>query len=119
MVDIQQILEFSRQHCIAICAFLVPANLLLTLATLIMIINDRPHPQILRMGAIATLPALIMFAHVWSWFYVGVVMAPTFILLGLGGVCLSVNGIAIASPLSLKEFLRKLYLPLHLLLAGY
>lgn len=119
MVDLQQALEFSREHCISICAFLVPANLILTLATLRVIISDRPHPYVLGSGVIATLPALLMFAHVWSWFQIGVVMAPTFILSALGGVCLSINGIAIASPFSLKEFLRKLYLPLHLLLAGY
>jgi hypothetical protein len=30
-----EIAEFSRQNCIAICAFLVPANLIITIQTLV------------------------------------------------------------------------------------
>jgi hypothetical protein len=39
--------------------------------------------------------ASLMILHVLSWFIVGVVMAPTFILMFLGIVCLTINFTAI------------------------
>lgn len=85
------ICEFSRSHCIAICAFLVPANLLATLQTLIFMGLGTPKLQIRVMAAIASCYATVMILHVVSWFLVGVVMAPTYILLALASLCLSIN----------------------------
>lgn len=85
------ICEFSRSHCIAICAFLVPANLLATLQTLIFMGLGTPKLQIRVMAAIASCYATVMILHVVSWFIVGVVMAPTYILLALASLCLSIN----------------------------
>jgi hypothetical protein len=47
------------------------------------------------MTASASIYALLMILHVISWFIVGVVMAPTFILMFLGTVCLAVNVMAV------------------------
>jgi hypothetical protein len=54
------------------------------------------------------LAALILLLHDFTWFAIGVVMAPTYILLVLGGVCLSLNLWAIAYPPSMKQLLNKL-----------
>jgi hypothetical protein len=47
------------------------------------------------MAIVAHLYALLMVAHVFTWWIVGVVMAPTFILLFLASVCLAINGWAL------------------------
>lgn len=91
MVDINVLFDFSRQHCIAICACLVPANLLSTLQTMIMVGLHRPIGQVRLMITIATAYALLQLLHVYTWFAIGVVMAPTFILIFLSTVCLAIN----------------------------
>lgn len=91
----QSLAEFSRCHCVAICAFLVPANLLVTLATMILAGLHRPRMQVWRSATWAAFLAIAMVLHVWTWFAIGVVMAPTFILLALAAVCLLINGAAI------------------------
>jgi hypothetical protein len=87
--------DFSRSHCIGICAFLVPANLIATSQTILFTILKRSPIQIFTMTASASIYALLMIFHVISWFIVGVVMAPTFILMFLGTVCLAVNVMAV------------------------
>lgn len=107
MLDINPLLEFSRNHCVAICAVLVPANLIATTLTLFSVGQHRASQQIHRKTAIASLFALAMVLHVMTWLMVGVVMAPTFILLALGSVCLLTNGWAIAHPASLASLLNQ------------
>ncbi|MFB2967537.1 hypothetical protein ACE1CD_01060 [Aerosakkonema sp. BLCC-F183] len=103
--------EFSFSHCIAICAFLVPANLLLTLWTILLVgRKDSPAQMYLAMLA-ASLSALILLLHDFTWFAIGVVMAPTYILLVLACVCLSLNLWAIAYPNSVKQLLNGLPTP--------
>jgi hypothetical protein len=96
MFDLNPILEFSRTNCVAICAALVPANLLATSQTLLMLWFRRPMRQMWLMVAIASLYALVMVLHVMTWLMIGVVMVQTFILLGLGAMCLCTNLGAIA-----------------------
>jgi hypothetical protein len=91
MLDLSLLFEFSRTHCVAICAFLVPANLLATLTTLVLTGMGRPIGQIRMSVAIALLFAGLMVLHVLTWFMVGVVMIPTYVLLVLGTVCLAIN----------------------------
>ncbi len=110
MIDINSIFEFSRNHCLAICGFLVPANLLATLQTLILVGLNRPRYQIQRAIAIAITCALVMILHVYTWFAVGVVMAPTYILLLLGSVCLCLNMWALWHRESMMRSLQALYL---------
>jgi hypothetical protein len=88
--------EFSFAHCIAICAFLVPANLLLTLWTILLARQGHSPLQTHLVMLAASLAAFILLLHDFTWFAIGVVMAPTYILLVLGCVCLSLNLWAIA-----------------------
>lgn len=106
MFDLTAAADFSRQHCVGICAALVPANLLATLQTLIFAGLGRPRWQRSSIAGMALVYATLMVLHVWSWFAIGVVMAPTFILLALALVCAGLNGWAIAAPLSLRYVLR-------------
>lgn len=99
--------EFSRSHCIAICAVLVPANLLATLQTLIFLGLGLPKYQVRFTAAIASIYASFMVFHVVSWFIVGVVMAPTYILFGLASICLTINAIAIVHSRNTIPLLRR------------
>ncbi len=87
--------NFSRSHCIGICALLVPANLIATSQTLLFTFLKRSPIQIFTISAGAIVYALLMILHVISWYIIGVVMAPTFILMFLGSTCLVINLIAI------------------------
>ncbi len=87
--------NFSRSHCIEICALLVPANLIATSQTLLFTFLKRSPIQIFTISFSAIVYALLMILHVISWYIIGVVMAPTFILMFLGITCLVINLIAI------------------------
>jgi hypothetical protein len=100
--------QFSFDHCIAICAFLVPANLLLTLWAIVLVGQVRSPTQVYLATLAASLVALILLLHDFTWFAIGVVMAPTYILLVLACVCLSLNGWAIANPTSMRQVLKGL-----------
>ncbi len=91
MLDLNSFAEFSRTNCIAICAFLVPANLLTTILTIVLTGIRRPFHPVWQVAAIACFFALVMMLHVYSWFAIGVVMVPTYILLSLAITCLLVN----------------------------
>lgn len=86
--------EFSRTNCISICLFLVPANLVATLLTIITAIV-RPI-QLWQAAALANILALLMIWHVSTWYMVGIVTATTYVLLGLGSICFFINLVAIA-----------------------
>lgn len=105
MLNLYTISEFSREHCIAICAFLVPANLLATLLTAVFVVSRRQKAHIWRAASLASLPAIAMFFHVITWFAVGVVMAPTYILFTLGTVCLLINCWAAIHPQSMRQLI--------------
>lgn len=106
----QLLFDFSRNYCIAICAFLVPTNLLLTLCTLYLVVRLQPPIQIYLSAFATSLFALVLLLHDFTWFSIGVVMAPTYILLVLVCVCLSLNIWAIAHPTSMKQRLREFIL---------
>ena len=105
MLDFNTVTEFSHTYCIGICAFLVPANLLATLLTGILTGIDRPRSQVRASAAVASLCAAAMIFHVFTWFAIGVVMAPTYILLLLGITCLTVNGWAAGHPASMRQLI--------------
>lgn len=90
--------HFSAVHCIAICAVLVPVNLLVTLQTLIFTGLRFPAVYAQVSTGLAALCTLAMVLHVYFWFAMGVVMMPTFILLGLALMCLGVNLLTLAYP---------------------
>jgi hypothetical protein len=91
MLDWNSLAEISRANCVGICGFLVPANLLTTLLTIILAGFCRPWYQIWQVAGLACIFAFVMMLHVYSWFVVGVVMAPTYILLWLAIICLFCN----------------------------
>jgi hypothetical protein len=91
MFDFNMLAEFSRTHCVSICAFLVPANLVATSMTIIFTALRRPQVQIWQAAGIASIFAFVMILHVFTWFMVGVVMAPTYVLLWLGSTCFLTN----------------------------
>ena len=96
MIDFVTICEFSRQNCIALCAFLVPANLLATSLTLIFLWFRRPLQQLKLSAMVATGFALVLVLHVYTWFMIGVLNPVSFILLALASVCLLINGTGVA-----------------------
>ncbi len=108
MFDFSHLLEFSHSHCVAICAALVPANLLSTLCAIVLVGLKRPMNQVWQASGVGSVFALLMVLHVLTWFMVGVVMLPTFVLLLLGGVCLSMNLWVILHPRSLRLLLMSL-----------
>ena len=103
MFDFNTLAEFSRTNCVSICAFLVPANLVATSLTMILTALRRPQVQVWQAGGIASIFALVMILHVFTWFMIGVVMAPTYILLWLGSSCLFTNFAAIFLSFALQH----------------
>lgn len=95
--------EFSRGYCVQICAFLVPANLLATIQGLVMMALDRPLRERLIVGLVGSGYAGLMVLHVATWFAVGVVMAPTYVLMALAVVCLVMNGAIILRSLQFRS----------------
>ncbi len=91
MLDINTITEFSRNNCVSICTFLVPANLIATLSTMILAALHRPLSQVSQSAGVAVCFAIVMMLHVYTWFMIGVVQLPTYILLWLAITCLFTN----------------------------
>lgn len=106
MLDLNPLLEFSRAHCIAICAVLVPANLITTSTTIALVGLGRSFRPVLIAAGIAALLSGVMVLHVLTWFLIGVVMLPTYILLWLGSVCLITNLWAVFGQESMQRVLR-------------
>lgn len=106
MLDLNIIAEFSRANCAMICAFLVPANLLATGQTLIFTGKKYSSLQLQLIVGSASFYAILMLLHVYTWFSVGIVMIPTYILLSLGGFCLATNLWAIAHSSSLYKLIK-------------
>ncbi|MFN6528064.1 hypothetical protein [Nostoc sp. ChiSLP03a] len=95
MLDFNTLAEFSRGNCVSICAFLVPANLLVTILTMSLVALRCPSTQVWQSAGIASFFASVMILHVYTWFMIGVVMAPTYILMWLAISCLVTNFAAI------------------------
>lgn len=98
MLILNSLCEFSREYCVAICAFLVPANLLVTCYTLLLLWFHRPQWQ-LRLSCFgATIFAFTLIFHVSTWLIIGVITPVTFVLLTLASNCLLINFLAILLP---------------------
>jgi hypothetical protein len=106
MLDFNTVTEFSHAYCIGICAFLVPANLLTTLQTAILTGLNRPRMQVWASAVVAGVWATAMIFHVFTWFAIGVVMPPTYILLAMAITCLTINIWALAHPASMMQLIR-------------
>ncbi|OCQ91654.1 hypothetical protein BCD67_09100 [Oscillatoriales cyanobacterium USR001] len=106
MFDLNTVVDFSHRYCIEICAFLVPANLLVSLQTMIFAGIKRPRLEVNLTAGVGSIYALVMLFHVFTWLVIGVVMAPTYILLCLGSICLGINIWAMVHPASMTRLVR-------------
>ncbi len=91
MFDLTNLAELSRTHCISLCAFLVPANLIATCLTMVLAVLRRSKVRVWQSFGIASMFAVVLLWHVFTWFEVGVVMIPTYVLLWLSSGCLISN----------------------------
>jgi hypothetical protein len=105
MFELNSIAEFSRCHCVGICALLVPTNLCLASTTMLLTAWDRSPRVIYAIATIAIFPAIALFLHVATWWAIGVVMLPTFILPVLATTCLAIYAYAIVNRQHLKNLL--------------
>lgn len=96
MLNLSPLFEFSRYHCVAICSFLVPAILAMTITTLVLVVKKKPLSRILWSKRIALVLEISLFLHVSTWFIIGVITPVTFILFGLGTTCLLLNSLGVA-----------------------
>jgi uncharacterized membrane protein (GlpM family) len=108
MLDLNSIAEFSRCHCIGICALLVPLNLLLSTTSILLVGANRSVQLIYATVAISVWPAIALFLHVATWWSIGVVMLPTFILPVLATTCLAIHAYAVINPQQMRTLLWKL-----------
>jgi hypothetical protein len=109
MFELNSLAEFSRCHCIGICAFLVPTNLFLACGTLLFTALDRSPRLIYSFVSIGILPALTLFIHVATWWAIGVVMLPTFILPLLATTCLAIYAYAVVNRQHLRNLLLTIW----------
>ncbi len=106
MFDINLLSEFSRQNCVAICAFLVPANLFTTIYTLILLYLIRPLTQIRLASGVACVFAFTLFLHISTWMIIGIFTPVSIVLFGLGSTCLIINSLAIIYPRNFGSIMR-------------
>ena len=91
LIDLNFLSEISRIHCVSICAFLIPAILITTLQSILLVIFQRRDIS-LTVSVLLSLSAIaFMVFHVSTWFVIGVVTPVTFIFLGLSLSCLTIN----------------------------
>jgi hypothetical protein len=109
MLELNSIAEFSRCHCIGICAVLVPTNLLLTISTMRLTALGRSTSTIYATVVLSIFPAIVLLLHVMTWWAIGVVMLPTYILPILAITCLTINAYAAIDPQQMGHLLRKIY----------
>lgn len=112
MLDLQPLFEFSRQNCVAICSFLVPAILLTTISTLVFVATGQSLTRMRWSRGMASVLAIALFLHVSTWFMIGIITPVTFILFGMGSTCLVVNLIAVAYRQQAQLLSAKLLSPL-------
>ncbi len=108
-VDFAFVSEMSRMHCVSICAFLVPAMLIATLQSILLVIFQRRQLSLILSTLLSFSCIGLMVFHVSTWFTIGVVTPITFILLSLSTLCLIINSwllIRFARPTQTLSFLK-------------
>jgi hypothetical protein len=99
---------FSRAHCGAICAVLIPANLGLATAVITATVLNPSSQQRAKFLGLSILVVTMMVLHVGTWLAIGVVHLFTFILLGLAVTCLAVDALAWFYPYQIRQGLLRL-----------
>jgi hypothetical protein len=103
MLELNTIGEFSRYHCIGICAVLIPTSLCLSSATLLGVAMNKSL-QLIRVAIyLGILTAILLLLHVATWLSIGVVMLPTFILPVIAILTLSIQIYALINPQQLRN----------------
>jgi hypothetical protein len=110
MLDLSALHEFSRCHCVAICAALVPINLLISTAVIGLTMFNGSWAQRRWLSIGGALAGLLLFTHVGSWWLIGVVAPATFILPTLGLLCSAINWACLHYPISMGQFWRSIVL---------
>lgn len=106
MFDLSALHEFSRCHCVAICAGLIPANLLVSTATIGLTLFNGSVAGCRWLSIAGVVCGLLLFSHVVSWWLIGVVAPATFILPSLALVCMGVNWTCVSHPAVLQRLGR-------------
>lgn len=106
MLELNNLMEFSHIHCVAICGFLVPMNVLASLQPIIFTALHRPKKEINLMALVASFYSLMIILHVGSWFIVGVVRIQTFILLLFASCSLITNIWAVSHGSSMRATIQ-------------
>lgn len=103
MLELNTIGEFSRCHCIGICAVLIPTSLSLASATILGTVTNRSI-QLVRIAIFfGIITAILLLVHVATWLSIGVVMLPTFILPAIAISTLSIQIYALVNPQHLRN----------------
>ena len=112
MILLNGLLTLSRSYCVGICSVLVPLILLITIGTIVGV-SSPPSRWSVKLSAVsASVLAGIMVFHVTSWFVIGVVRVPTYVLTGLACLCLGINSWALSHPASLLQVLHHISIAL-------
>ncbi len=111
MFDFEPLFQFSRHYCVAICSFLVPANLITTILTVVLVVRGESLSKMLWSKGTASVFAIALFLHVSTWFMIGIVTPVTFILFGLGTTCLIINMLAVAYRQEIAQLLASRVIP--------
>ncbi|MBR8831802.1 MAG: hypothetical protein N5P05_002335 [Chroococcopsis gigantea SAG 12.99] len=106
MLDINTLGEFSRTNCGLICAFLVPASFVGAVISLYNLYKGRSQRQITSLAISSSIFPVLLLLHVATWWLIGVVMLPTFILLGLGSSCIAVQLLAVTKREKVQNLLQ-------------
>lgn len=91
MSILETMMHFSHTYCVSICGFFMVFNVLGTGQTVLFTGLNLALWQIKLMASMSSLFALVIIAHVFSWFAVGVVAWQTFVLLSLCTLFLAIN----------------------------
>jgi hypothetical protein len=110
MLDLSALHEFSRCYCVAICAALVPVNLLISAAVIGLTMFNRSLSLRRWLSIGGALCCLLLLTHVGSWWLIGVVAPATFILPSLGLLCSAINWACLHYPVSTGQFWRSIVL---------
>jgi hypothetical protein len=103
MLDLATLNHFSRCNCVAICAALIPVNLLISTAVIVLSALDRSPQKRQRLAILGLFPALLLISHVASWWIVGVVAPASFLLPSIALLCTIINWLCLWKPAIVQQ----------------
>jgi prepilin signal peptidase PulO-like enzyme (type II secretory pathway) len=110
MLDFDTLNHLSRCHCVSICAALVPANLLVCSAIILLTGTDRSLQARRWLAVVGAGFFALLLAHVASWWLIGVVAPATFILPSLGLLCSVINWSCLKHEKIMAHYIQSLVL---------